>query len=57
MADNIVTRLQMFSLDDGTDALNKLLTEATDEIERLRRQVSTLEESIRYLTIQVAKNV
>lgn len=34
MSDDIVTRLQMFSLDDGTDALNKLLAEAADEIER-----------------------
>lgn len=36
MSDDIVTRLRMFSLDDGTDALNKLLAESADEIERLR---------------------
>lgn len=42
MTDDIVTRLQMFSLDDGTDALNKLLAEAADEIERLRRMLSEL---------------
>lgn len=35
MSDDIVTRLQMFSLDDGTDELNKLLSEAANEIERL----------------------
>ena len=37
MTDDIVTRLRMFSLDDGTDALNKLLGEAANEIERLRK--------------------
>jgi hypothetical protein len=31
---DLVTRLCTFSLDDGTDALNKLLTEAATEIER-----------------------
>ena len=33
---DLVTRLCTFSLDDGTEALNKLLTEAATEIERLR---------------------
>lgn len=33
---DIVIRLCTFSLDDGTDALNKLLTEAATEIKRLR---------------------
>lgn len=37
MSDDIVTQLVMFSLDDGTDALNKLLVEAVNEIERLRK--------------------
>ena len=35
-ATDLVTRLCTFSLDDGTDALNKLLTEAATEIKRLR---------------------
>ena len=39
MIDDIVTQLVMFSLDDGTDALNKLLVEAVNEIERLRASV------------------
>lgn len=39
MSGDIVTRLQMFSLDDGTDALNKLLAESADEIKRLRTLV------------------
>ena len=36
MSDDIVTRLCMFSLDDGADELNNLLTDAAGEIERLR---------------------
>ena len=36
MTADIVTRLQMFSLDDGTDALNKLLAESADEIAYLQ---------------------
>ena len=43
MADDIVTRLQMFSLDDGTDALNKLLAEAADEIDHLRKELRMAE--------------
>lgn len=39
MTADIVTRLQMFSLDDGTDALNNLLAEAADEIQRLRKEL------------------
>ena len=35
--DDLVTRLCTFSLDDGTDSLNKLLREAAAEIELLRR--------------------
>lgn len=42
MSDDIPTRLRMFSLDDGTDALNKLLAEAADDIERLRKAISDL---------------
>lgn len=39
MNDDIVTRLRMFSLDDGTNALNQLLGDAADEIERLRKML------------------
>ena len=34
--DDLVTRLCTFSLDDGTEALNKLLTEAAIEIDQLK---------------------
>lgn len=35
--DDLVTRLCTFSLDDGTEALNKLLTEAAIDIEQLQQ--------------------
>ena len=35
--DDLVTRLCTFSLDDGTDSLNKLLTEAAIEIDQLQQ--------------------
>lgn len=35
--DDLVTRLCTFSLDDGTEALTKLLTEAAIEIEQLQQ--------------------
>ena len=43
MSRDIVTQLVMFSLDDGTDALNKLLGESADEIERLRAELQMAE--------------
>ena len=38
MSIDIMTRLRMFSLDDGTDALNILLAECIDEIKYLRTE-------------------
>lgn len=49
MSDDIVTRLQMFSLDDGTDALNKLLAESADEIERLQYELIQANNQIKLL--------
>lgn len=54
MTDDIVTRLQMFSLDDGTEALNKLLAEAADEIEYLRDALIECESIISRLKIELA---
>lgn len=45
VSDDIANRLVMFSLDDGTNALNKLLGEASDEIERLRKNNNFWHES------------
>lgn len=45
VSDDIANRLVMFSLDDGTNALNKLLGEAADEIERLRKNNNFWHES------------
>lgn len=55
VSDDIVTRLQMFSLDDGTDALNKLLAESADEIERLREELKQTKKELHEAQYELQK--
>lgn len=43
MTDDVVMRLRVATVADSTDSLYKLMTDAADEIERLRRTIKVLE--------------